>query len=334
MASEQADGLPDELDAWVAERAAATGDSRPEVLRQLLAAHRLLDEHPELLDGDGSTTVAVDDTMGPKRERSEPSESLAADLDDIESRLTALEADLDEKITDVRERVIQVKREADAKAPADHDHPEISRRMTEGFENYEEVLEYLADLGEDHEDKLRRLAGAVVDLRERVIELEQRSNERAAAAELRREANRQGITSAECGSCGSAVQIGLLDGPRCPHCEATFEELDPKRGFFGANTLTVGQRPALAAGTEPTDRTSPFESTDGDGSTGTDAAESSPDDTDETLEDATADSTGPFTFEHRAAGSDTPESEATEEPDQEERDRDDVPDEESEVTDR
>ncbi|MFW5965560.1 MAG: hypothetical protein ACOCP3_02285, partial [Halodesulfurarchaeum sp.] len=43
----------------------------------------------------------------------------------LEDRVNALEAELDEKIQDVRERVIQVKREADGKAPADHEHESL-----------------------------------------------------------------------------------------------------------------------------------------------------------------------------------------------------------------
>ncbi|MFA1611440.1 CopG family transcriptional regulator [Halobellus rubicundus] len=267
MSSEQADGLPEDLDAWVADRAAATGESRPEIVRRLLAAHRLLDEHPELFE-DGTTPdpAAVRDALndgaiGPETDGAAAAEAFAdsdADtvanaLEDLVSRIAELEAELDEKITDVRERVIQVKRETDAKAPADHDHPDLERRLEGGFENYEEVLQYLTDLSDDHDAKLDTLASVIADVRERVTDLERRANERDAAASLRREANRHGVTTAKCGACGEAVHLGLLDSPYCPHCEATFEEIDPKRGFFGSNRLTVGQRPALEAGTDAED---------------------------------------------------------------------------------
>ncbi|MFB6252524.1 MAG: CopG family transcriptional regulator [Halobellus sp.] len=310
MAKEQADGLPEKLDAWVAERATATGESRQEVLRQLLAAHRLLDEHPELLDGDESADdVAVDGAL------EIASGSLAAEINSIESRVAALEADLDEQIADVRDRVIQVKREADAKAPVDHDHPELDRRMTEGFENYEEILTHLTDATEDHNHKLSRLAGTIVDLRDRLTELEQRSNERSAAAELRREANRHGIVAAECESCGETVRLGLLDSPRCPHCEATFEEVDPKRGFFGSNTLTVGQRPALvAADSTPTDEGSPVEQVaDGESAESGEQEESTKDD--EPADRATAEAKAPFTFDQQTVADDPPESERDDERD-------------------
>ncbi|WP_435184474.1 CopG family transcriptional regulator [Halobellus sp. EA9] len=256
MSSEQADGLPEDLDAWVADRAAATGESRPEIVRRLLAAHRLLDEHPELFaDGTTPDPAAVRDALNDGTAAAEAfaesdADTVADALDDLVSRVAELEAELDEKITDVRERVIQVKRETDAKAPADHDHPDLERRLEGGFENYEEVLQYLTDLSDDHDAKLDTLASVTADVRERVIDLERRANERDAAASLRREANRHGVTTAKCGACDEAVHLGLLDSPYCPHCETTFEELDPKRGFFGSNRLTVGQRPALEAGAD------------------------------------------------------------------------------------
>lgn len=261
MGSEGVDGLPDELESWVAERAAASDSSRAAVLRRLLAAHRLLDEQPDALDGSDSIALADrladGESAGDGSADSADVDSFAGDLDEltddleeVAARVGALEADLDEKITDVRERVIQVKRESDAKAPQDHGHPELERRMQQGFANYEEILEYLTDRSEEHGSKLDTIAGVLVDLRERVTALERESNERAAATELRREANRHGIAEAVCESCGGTVRLGLLDGPFCPHCESTFAGVEPKHGFFGSHRLTVGQRPALEPPTD------------------------------------------------------------------------------------
>ncbi|WP_256288960.1 CopG family transcriptional regulator [Halobellus inordinatus] len=254
MGSEGVDGLPEELDSWVADRAAATDTSRADVLRRLLAAHRLLDEHPEALEDPES--IDVTELLGSAPDTNDDTavsaevDALTADVAEMVARINALEDDLDEKITDVRERVIQVKRETDAKAPEDHDHPDIERRLRQGFENYEEILEYLTETTDDHDAKLDTVASAIVDLRGRIATLERDSNERAAAADLRREANRQGVAEAVCESCGESVHLGLLDSPFCPHCESTFDGVEPKRGFFGSHRLTVGQRPALEAPTE------------------------------------------------------------------------------------
>lgn len=270
MASEPVEELPDDLEAWVADRAAADDTSRADVVRRLMAAHRLLDEQPDRLDGTVGSDVDGDPAVDPNRM---DADSLAAEIEaldarvgDLTDRVGGVETDLDEKITDVRERVIQVKREADAKAPTDHDHPDLERRMDErlerlderldeGFENYEEVLEYLTqrtdDLADDADDrgaKLRQVANAVVDLRRRVATIETVVEERAAVAALRESANRQGIAEAACDSCGESVRLGLLDEPACPHCESPFDGVEPG-GWFRSARLTVGDVPALEAGT-------------------------------------------------------------------------------------
>ena len=270
MASEPVEELPDDLEAWVAERAAADDTSRADVVRRLMAAHRLLDEQPDRLDGAAGSDADVDPAIGPD---GMDADALAAELEaldarvgDLTDRVGGVETDLDEKITDVRERVIQVKRETDAKAAADHDHPDLESRMDErlerlegrideGFENYEEVLEYLTqrtdDLADDAADrgaKLRTVANAVVDLRRRVGAIETVVEERAAVAALRESANQQGIAVATCDSCGESVRLGLLDEPACPHCESPFDGVEPG-GWFRSARLTVGDVPALEAGT-------------------------------------------------------------------------------------
>ncbi|MGQ4557077.1 CopG family transcriptional regulator [Halobellus sp. GM3] len=257
MGTERVDGLPDELESWVAERAAADDLTREEIVRRLIAAHRLLEEDPDYLEsvdpaanGDSKTGS---DTEAPEPASATEVEALTAELREAADRIAALETDLDEKITDVRERVIQVKRETDAKAPADHDHPALEDRMAAGFENYEEILEYLTETADDHDAKLDTVAGAVVDLRARVAALERESTERAAVSALHREANRQGVATAACESCGQSVRISLLDEPFCPHCESPVDGVEPKRGFFGSDRLTVGNWPALEGPEAETD---------------------------------------------------------------------------------
>lgn len=224
------ESLSDDLTRWLDEKADELGTTRSDVVSRAVTAYRLVDENE---DAAAEATVA-------------------SDADALAARVDELEATLREKLTDVRERVVQVKRESDAKAPADHDHPGLServdaldRRVAEGFDNYEEILEYLTETTDGTSEKLDTLATAVVDLRRRAGELEHARAERAAGAELRREANRLGVEKATCEHCDSSVLLGLLDGPYCPHCGSTFERVTPKRGLFGSATLSTGRRPAL-----------------------------------------------------------------------------------------
>jgi outer membrane murein-binding lipoprotein Lpp len=261
MSGEQV--LGDDLDEWLDARADELGTDRERLLGRLVAAHRLAlaEREPDGIDG------------------------LPTAVADLEARVSRLEADLDEKIDDVRERVVQVKRETDGKASADHGHSELTDRVDSlaeevetlrrecadlrdghddlrgdherlredldtGFENYELILDDLDSDTTDLAEKADTLARVALGLRERIATLEGESAVRSAVADLQREANRAGVSSAQCEDCGSSVHVGLLGAPACPHCEATFDGVEPARGFFGSARLTTGERPALTDGTE------------------------------------------------------------------------------------
>ena len=226
-----------------------------DLLEQLLAGN---------IDDDG--TGPLGDVLA----RIEAVEASVADLDDA----------LDDQIQDVRERVIQVKRETDSKAPGGHDHPELAAdltrldedltalenhvnavaedvsrvdervddvddRLSAGFSNYEDVLEYLLDATDDLNRKVDTLARATMRLRERTGRLEAADADRAAADALRETAQTNGVTEAKCEDCGETVRLGLLTEPNCPHCESAFARLDPSRRFFRSSVLRTGRRPAL-----------------------------------------------------------------------------------------
>ncbi|WP_135821063.1 hypothetical protein [Halostella litorea] len=267
MASEETGELsvtvPRDVNEWLERRAADEDTDKGTVLRRLLeAAHaveQLDDGSPEAV---ARQLIAPDDEVPPVVERR---------IDDLDDRFTGL-------IEDVRERVIQVKREADGKAPADHDHPSLDervdaadaatdrldeavddldervdgldRRLDAGFENYEDVLEYLTDATDDLQDRTDLLARAVVDVREEVRRLAGESGRRAEAEALQLAANRSGVRVADCEDCGAEVDVALLSAPRCPHCASTFNDVRPKQGFLGSPTLLTGEPPALESGSE------------------------------------------------------------------------------------
>ncbi len=52
-------------------------------------------------------------------------DELHASVEEVTTDVEELTADVDEKVQDLRERVVRIYREAEGKAPADHDHPEI-----------------------------------------------------------------------------------------------------------------------------------------------------------------------------------------------------------------
>jgi hypothetical protein len=290
--------LPAELAEWLHTRAEDI-DVTPEVLlRQLLTSYRTTAELTLDVDGDAAefdlgesvaatdliepvVGAAVDGTAGTNgtgavdegrveavaaeaAREAVAGEAAASDdrLSNLESRLEALEADLDEKIEDVRARVIEVKRDTDAKAAADHGHDAIdavARQLAaieadvdalndavSGVEademptRLDEVETQIADV----EDRLTTVAWVVRDLRE----AQEADSGNAALAELKREAAAADVSRAKCENCGEGVEIGLLTEPACPHCEATVSTVERASGFFSkpklrvASQLTAGEK--------------------------------------------------------------------------------------------
>lgn len=257
---------------WLESRAAEQGVPPGELLKRFAAAYRLVEEDAVGVP-DESTVDALDAAL---EEIQTDLEALDEQVESLDEDVSTLDRDVDAKIQDVRERVIQVKRETDTKADADHVHEDVNEhlgalsattsdlretvdeliarlervdaRLSAGFENYEDILEYLTEEIDDISEKNTRLARAIVSMREAVQGVSSRESRRMAADRLREQANKHGIRSATCEDCGANLDIALLTDARCPHCSATFASVEPKRGFFGSPTLETGDRPALEAG--------------------------------------------------------------------------------------
>lgn len=224
--------------AWVAERAEELDVDREELLERVVAAYR------EVEEGNLDADVATSD-----------------DVSELAERVDDAEADFEEKLQDVRERVIQVKREADEKASADHDHRDLESdveslreevaalddHVDAGFGNFEEVLSYLRDEADDLNRKTTTLASVVLSMRETVRALAGAEARRARADQLRRDANVAGVENADCEECGQSVTVAQLSAPECPFCGAAFEGVSAKSGWFGSHTLETGTAPALTS---------------------------------------------------------------------------------------
>jgi predicted Zn-ribbon and HTH transcriptional regulator len=273
--------LPESLRRWLDDKASEEGRSREDVLLQLLSAYRKVDgledgavDLPSGMAPDDGLPAALEEELQQRvDERVETLADDGVDHGELDQRLSTIESQFKELLEDVRDRVIQVKREADEKAPADHDHPalvseealaaldddvgtvttaldSLEARMETGFENFEEVLESLANDIDRVSARQTTLARAVLETREELRKLAARDTARSAAEALTRDANKQGVRSADCGECGSSVAVGLLTRAECPHCSAPFVGVEPAQGFFGSDTIATGERPALEAGDE------------------------------------------------------------------------------------
>ncbi|WP_430503926.1 hypothetical protein [Haloparvum sp. PAK95] len=298
---------PDESDAWLDGAAASEGD-REELLRRAIvslaeeadvdapeadtvaALQTRVDDLEGTVNGLEGTVADVEDELAtlaadleeittslpedvPEGDRpAEAMTDLRGEVEALDDEVTELREEFDEKVSDVRERVVQVLRKAESKAAEDHSHPALASRLDEldtslqsvgdrveelegdletRTESLETTVESQADRVDDVEGKLTRVASAVVALQRRVGELETAQAKRDSVEQLTAVANRHGITDADCENCDRTVHLGLLSAPRCPHCESHFESVEPKSGFFGNARITVGERPALGGEHNP-----------------------------------------------------------------------------------
>ncbi|MFB6308926.1 MAG: hypothetical protein ABEH35_06310 [Haloarculaceae archaeon] len=268
MASESRDenavtvSLPEELGDWLDDRAAALGLGRQELVEQLVAAYRAaddLDSDLDLADAlgidpenlvDEAVTGQIDEIVRQSVEEQLDDALRAAIEERLDERIDSVESEFQTKIEDVRERVVQVKRETDAKAPADHDHEAFGRidGLEAEIENLTGEIEQLRsdleaadsdeDLAADIEDireKLTRIAWVVSDLRD---ERGPDASERA-VARIKRAAAQEGIEEATCESCGGTVRVGLLTDPECPHCDTIVSDVRPEKGIFRTRARLV-----------------------------------------------------------------------------------------------
>lgn len=176
----------------------------------------------------------------------------------LEERIERVESDFGDKIQDVRERVIQVKKETDTKAPKDHTHEELETvdalseqvaslestletlrgEYDETVPDHESTLETLDERLDEVENRLQTVAWVVSDLRKA-----QESDSGLEAVErIKRAAAKADVERATCENCGNGVSIPLLTDPECPHCEATVTNVEPAGGWFSKPKLLVASQ--------------------------------------------------------------------------------------------
>jgi predicted Zn-ribbon and HTH transcriptional regulator len=109
------------------------------------------------------------------------------------------------------------------------DQSEQMETLESRFEEFETRLS-------DTEDKLKRVAWVVNDLRD---DSGGRDAHQKAVDRVKRAAAQEGITTASCQSCGESVEIALLTDPQCPHCSSTVSDVRPDGGIIRKKATLV-----------------------------------------------------------------------------------------------
>lgn len=186
------------------------------------------------------------------------SEATNAVQTQLGNRIDAVESEYKENLQDVRQRVIQVKKDTDKKAPADHTHEEL-REVAELGATVSDLEEDLATLRTEYDETVPDHEERLADIESRLEEVDQRLQTVAWVVSDLREAHESGggleavdrikraaakadIERANCENCGEGVQLSLLTEPECPHCSATVSNVEPSSGWFSKPKLLVASQ--------------------------------------------------------------------------------------------
>lgn len=271
--------LPPEVDDWLDEQAATADLDPEEFLIQLLSAYQQTTAADGTVDSD---LLTVDQNEISRTVEAELTEQLSGVLDDrieaavtdeltdqvteatnslqrrLSNRIDTVEEEFDGKINDVRERVIQVKKETDQKAPKDHSHDELDRveeletQIADIESELEAVRSEFEELVPDHEEKIGEIDGRVSQMQDRLQtvawvvsdlrEAHESGGGLQAVERIKRAAAKADIERAKCENCGEGVTLSLLTDPECPHCNATVSNVEPAGGWFGKPKLLTASQ--------------------------------------------------------------------------------------------
>ncbi|WP_096390880.1 hypothetical protein [Halopenitus persicus] len=194
------------------------------------------------------------DVEDQRRRHERYTDRISDDLTRINGRLTTLEEDADDFVTEADLARYATEDALDREIEGLEDEvnggfDELEGWIDEEFDEIEALFEHLLDRIDDLDGRIDAVDDRVDDVGatvESTVESELESirsklaeNERLAA--LRRDAIADGIRSADCAGCGETVDLAMLDAPQCPNCTATFRDVEPA-GWnpFGSPTLQTG----------------------------------------------------------------------------------------------
>jgi DNA repair exonuclease SbcCD ATPase subunit len=223
----------DELDEEVDEKVTDLRERFVDLYREVESLEAGEVEGPDAASPDRAAADRVDDL-------DEEVEAVAARLERLDAAVA--DAPSADRVDDLNDRL-------DALDARIGELDAVGERLDAFGERLDEVESDLAGISADDlaeiEEKLSRVANAVVRVKRRLDAAERDRADRERLDALSSTANRHGVRTADCEHCGGGVELGLLSAPECPHCGRRFEDLKPNTGFLGTSTLLVADQPAI-----------------------------------------------------------------------------------------
>lgn len=244
---DDAEGVETQLESQVDDRVETVLDEQIEgTVKSILA--ETLDEQIQSTVEERTRTIVTDQI----------SEATNSTQRQLGNRINTVEEEFQSQLDDVRNRVIQVKNEADRKAPTDHTHDEFETLSTlegriesleselqelrieidETLPEHGETIDRLETRLEETEERLQTVAWVTSDLRDAV----ESGSGLEAVERIKRAAAKANISSAKCENCSNEVNLALLTDPECPHCSATVNNVDANPGWFRSPRLEVASQ--------------------------------------------------------------------------------------------
>ncbi len=157
----------------------------------------------------------------------------------MEERLAAVERELEElaEVAATEDSVDGVIRQSRSfQDSISRDHDALRDRVQTEFSHIRTILTHLLDVTQSNEARTERLVDEFRD------SLRAHLADRETLEAITRTANRRGVRRADCGHCGAAVDLAMLNAPTCPSCEHGFVDLETSSGTLGlfrSSTLVV-----------------------------------------------------------------------------------------------
>ena len=220
------------------------------------------DDFTELAD-EVEDILEVEDKSDKIAEIREDVENLRNSESNIKRRLNSVENTatenknlIQDRIEDVREKIITLARRQEEKSEKDHNHPELLDDLSEVEERIEEIESDFQDQSQEIQslkDDIKTVSDRESDLREKATDLAHSHLELKEAFEDLRdyleeenddrlsriltEAQKNQVSVADCQNCGSKIDISILRESECPFCESQLSGLETR--LIRSNYLVV-----------------------------------------------------------------------------------------------
>lgn len=182
----------------------------------------------------------------------------AEDVEDIRSDISVeasqRAADI-ERVTNQFEEVQDRVSSLDMKVKAvsngiEENRAELDQAIDSFQETIDEIESYLEGVHE-RLDGVDNARGELIDvLDSRLTSLLERDAERERLDQIFDTAHTEGLTEANCESCGETIALGVLASPACPHCNRQFSGLDVKRKFLRSRAILQTMAPGSTVDVE------------------------------------------------------------------------------------